>query len=119
MAEKKAKNKPMTDKQSYRVKNEYLAENYSEVTPMEFYREMFPLGSFERRGHLEDAKANGILTVIEGDKARNYVVFDDLREIVGHKASVHELDLWTVCQQRRLRTDALLGAGSICGIHGA
>lgn len=87
MAEKKAKNKPMTDKQSYRVKNEYLAENYSEVTPMEFYREMFPLGSFERRGHLEDAKANGILTVIEGDKARNYVVFDDLREIVGQKGA--------------------------------
>ena len=87
MVEKKAKDKPMTDKKSYRVKNEYLTENYSEVTPMEFYREMFPLGSFERRGHLEDAKANGILTVIEGDKARNYVVFDDLREIVGQKGA--------------------------------
>ena len=46
MAEKKAKNKPMTDKQSYRVKNEYLAENYSEVTPMEFYVNYAVVGVF-------------------------------------------------------------------------
>ena len=79
MAEKKQekkRRKPLTDKQSYRVKNEYLTEHYSEVTPMAFYRDMFPVGSFERRGHHEDAKANGILTVIDGDKARNYIVFD-------------------------------------------
>ena len=69
MAEKKQEKKRrklLTDKQSYRVKNEYLTEHYSEVTPMAFYRDMFPVSSFERRGHHEDTKANGILTVIDG-----------------------------------------------------
>lgn len=85
--QEKKRRKPLTDKQSYRVKNEYLVEHYSEVTPMAFYRDMFPVGSFERRGHHEDAKANGILTVIDGDKARNYIVFDDLKEIIEQKGA--------------------------------
>ena len=45
----KQQRKSLTDKQSYRVKNDYLVEHYTEVTPMEFYRDMFPAGSFERR----------------------------------------------------------------------
>lgn len=85
--QEKQQRKSLTDKQSYRVKNDYLVEHYTEVTPMEFYRDMFPVGSFERRGHHEDAKANGILTVIDGDKARNYIVFDDLKEIVEQKGA--------------------------------
>lgn len=85
--QEKQQRKSLTDKQSYRVKNDYLVEHYTEVTPMEFYRDMFPAGSFERRGHHEDAKANGILTVIDGDKARNYIVFDDLKEIVEQKGA--------------------------------
>ena len=30
------------------------------VAPYEFYREIFPEGSFERKGHFEDRKGNGI-----------------------------------------------------------
>ena len=34
----------------YREKNEYLEEFLEWITPYEFYREVFPVGSFERRG---------------------------------------------------------------------
>lgn len=70
-----------TDKQLYKLKNEYLQTYFEEVTAREFYRAVFPEGSFERAGHPEDGKANGIITVIEDEKARNCMVFDDLAVI--------------------------------------
>ncbi len=68
----------LTDEQLYQMKNEYLNTFFEEVSPKDFYRDIFPEGSFERVGHPEDEKANGILTVIEHEKAKNYMVFDDL-----------------------------------------
>lgn len=77
-------------RQLYREKNEHLEKFLEPVTPFEFYREIFPKGSLERRGHYEDAKGNGIaLTVpkgengialeIEGDgKARRHTITDEL-----------------------------------------
>ena len=76
----------------YREKNEYLEKFLEPVTPFEFYREIFPVGSFERKGHFEDEKGNGIaVTVpktagialgIEGDgKARRYTITDELSEL--------------------------------------
>ena len=53
----------------YREKNEYLEEFLEWITPYEFYREVFPVGSFERRGHFEDAKGNGIAVTIPKGKA--------------------------------------------------
>lgn len=70
-----------TDKQLYKLKNEYLNTYFEEVSPKKFYRAVFPEGSFERAGHPEDEKANGIITVIEDEKARNRMVFDDLAVI--------------------------------------
>ena len=60
-----------TDKQLFKMKNEWLGQFYEQVKPKEFYRAVFPEGSFEREGHPEDEKCNGVLTVIEGEKARN------------------------------------------------
>ena len=60
-----------TDKQLFKMKNEWLGQFYEEVKPKDFYRAVFPEGSFEREGHPEDEKCNGVLTVIEGEKARN------------------------------------------------
>ena len=68
-----------TDKQLFKMKNEWLGQFYEEVKPRDFYRAVFPEGSFEREGHPEDEKCNGVLTVIEGEKARNYIVFDELK----------------------------------------
>lgn len=70
-----------TDKQLFKMKNEWLGQFYEEVKPKEFYRAVFPKGSFEREGHPEDGKCNGVLTVIDGDKARNYIVFDELNMV--------------------------------------
>lgn len=69
------------ERKSYKIKNEYLLEHYEEVQPLDFYREIFPVGSFERNGHKEDLKANGILTIIGEPKANNHLIFDDLESI--------------------------------------
>jgi len=76
-----SEHKNYTDVQLFEMKNEKLRQSYKEVTPMDFYRDIFPVGSFERKGHFEDERGNGIITVIEGEKARNYLVFDDLDTI--------------------------------------
>ena len=70
-----------TDKQLFKMKNEWLGQFYEQVKPKEFYRAVFPEGSFEREGHPEDEKCNGVLTVIEGEKARNCIVFDELNMV--------------------------------------
>ena len=41
----------------YREKNEHLTRFLEPVEPYEFYREIFPEGSFERKGHYEDGRA--------------------------------------------------------------
>ena len=76
----------------YQEKNEHLAKFLEPVTPFEFYREIFPVGSFERKGHFEDAKGNGIAVTlpeaagtaleIEGAcKAKHYTITDELSEL--------------------------------------
>ena len=55
----------------YREKNEHLEKFLEPVEPYEFYREIFPEGSFERKGHFEDRKGNGIaVTVTKGEVDR-------------------------------------------------
>ena len=72
-------------KQLYLEKNNWLKKFYEEVTPVEFYRGIFPEGSFERQGQQIDLKANGIITVIEKhdekDVPFNLLVFDNLKTI--------------------------------------
>ena len=70
----------------YREKNEHLERFLEPVTPFEFYREIFPVGSFERKGHFEDEKGNGIavtvppkaagiaLEIQEEGKAKRYTI---------------------------------------------
>ena len=80
----------------YMEKNAHLEQFLEQVTPFEFYREIFPEGSFERKGHFEDSKPNGIVVSlpgrggsvngialeIEGDgKAKRYIITDDLKRL--------------------------------------
>lgn len=65
----------------YREKNEYLNQFYEEVPPLDFYREIFPIGSFERAGHQEDEKANGVLRDLSGERPKTYIVTDELQAI--------------------------------------
>ena len=74
----------------YYEKNDHLWKFLEPVTPHDFYREIFPKGTFERKGHFEDGKGNGIaLTIpnkaqgialqIERDgRAKRYTITDDL-----------------------------------------
>ena len=76
----------------YREKNEHMEKFLEPVTPFEFYREIFPVGSFERKGHFEDAKGNGIMVTVpkaagialeikEKGKAKRYTITDELSEL--------------------------------------
>ena len=62
--------KKPTEKQLYKLKNEWLGQFFEEVKPKEFYRAVFPEGSFERAGHFEDGKANGIITIVKTIRQR-------------------------------------------------
>jgi len=44
----------------YLEKNAWLDAHYERIEPHVFYREIFPVGSFERKGHFEDEKGNGV-----------------------------------------------------------
>jgi hypothetical protein len=71
----------MDYKKLYIEKNDFLRNHYTELEPLEFYRELFPAGSFERAGHPEDGKANGIISIIEEKTAKNRIIFDDLQTV--------------------------------------
>lgn len=62
----------------YHEKNAHLGKFYEAVEPMDFYRGIFPVGSFERAGHHEDAKPNGILLDLSGEKPQHRLVTDEL-----------------------------------------
>ena len=77
-------------RQLYQDKTDLLETYLEPVEPHEFYREIFPRGSFERKGRYEDEKGNGIAVTIpqqsrgialeierEG-KAKRYTITDDL-----------------------------------------
>ena len=44
----------------YLEKTAWLDTHYERIEPRAFYREIFPVGSFERKGHFEDKKGNGV-----------------------------------------------------------
>lgn len=67
---------------------DYLAANYEELDPMAFYRELFPVGSFQSKGIYEKGSYNGILLAVPPEKRpdgsmkiRRYTVTDDLEAI--------------------------------------
>lgn len=67
----------------YKEKIDYMDTNYKRIEPMDFYREIFPKGSFEEKGKMDSVrKGNGIIVykTPKGDTHTN-IVFDDLQEI--------------------------------------
>lgn len=80
----------------YMEKNSHLEQSLVKVTPHDFYREIFPEGSFEREGCYEDNRPNGIavslpgkggavngiaLEIEGGGVARRYIITDDLKKL--------------------------------------
>ena len=72
-------------RQEFMEKETWLSATYERVEPFDYYRDMFPEGSFERAGH-DDSRPNGMLSIIndETQRGRSYprMVFDDLGEIM-------------------------------------
>lgn len=62
----------------YTEKEEYLAQYFDRVAPLDFYRDIFPVGEFETAGIYSDAKPNGIALYFEDGSPRRRLVFDDL-----------------------------------------
>ena len=66
----------------YQEKNNLLEQYLEPVTGYEFYREIFPEGSFERKGVYEDQKGNGIAVEILGKgKVKRCTVTDGLEQL--------------------------------------
>ena len=66
----------------YKQKNEFLDQHEActRVTPEEFYRDLFPAGSFQEKGVLDDGRGNGIVLEVNGDgTVQRYTVTDDLK----------------------------------------
>lgn len=59
---------------------DYLYNFYDEVTPKEFYRDIFPKGSLEEKGKYETGKYNAIAVEIS-KKIRRFTITDDLNRI--------------------------------------
>lgn len=62
---------------------EALAASFDEVSALDFYREIFPAGSFEERGIYEAGRYNGIAVCIPkgGDRTKRITVTDELDAI--------------------------------------
>lgn len=69
----------------------YLIENFDELRPREFYRELFPVGELDRAGEFNKGKYTAIaVRIFENDgKVHRYSVCDDL-EVVEELASCNE-----------------------------
>lgn len=72
--------------QQYILKHELLLERgFEEVTPMEFYRDLFPEGSLQKKGELRCGRGNVIVSQIreetDKEKSRQWVATDDLKVI--------------------------------------
>lgn len=69
----------------YLQKDFLLKNTFQSVEPFEFYRDLFPVGSFQKKGNLKDGKGNMILSHIRqnssDEKSKRFLVFDDLKDI--------------------------------------
>ena len=72
-------------KDFYPEKIAYLENTYEEFKPLDFYREMFPVGSFQTENETGNFKPNGLIQMhFKGDKhqkMRTTIIYDSLTEL--------------------------------------
>lgn len=73
---------------------EILDSSFDEIYYMDFYRDLFPEGGFEKKGIYEDGKYNGIAVSIAKGKnhTKRYTITDDLNAIT-EMVSTHDFCL--------------------------
>ena len=71
--------------EQFMAKKRFLEGNgIRPVHPFDFYRDVFPAGSFERLGHQEDCKPNGIAQIIRKDddkRSKAVIITDGLEQL--------------------------------------
>lgn len=66
----------------FQDKMNFLEQFTESVSLVEFYRELFPAGSFERKGHPEDCRPNGlIIAKMDSDLHHTFIVYDELENL--------------------------------------
>lgn len=66
----------------YLEKEAHLGTYLEKVTPYEFYRDLWPEGTFEREGCPDDSKPNGLALEIKGKgKAQHVILTDGLEQL--------------------------------------
>lgn len=71
----------------FEEKNKYLNERFEQVDYKLFYRDVFPCGSFERKGHYDDKKGNGIVVIIDKERYTRVTITDEheqLEDLINH-----------------------------------
>ena len=72
-------------KKAYHDKVKFMKEmGVPEVTPQEFYRDLFPVGSLEERGDVNGGKGNAVGSCLRPSgkgRTRQWVIYDDLKEL--------------------------------------
>lgn len=62
--------------------SEYLAGLFPEVAPLDFYRDLFPIGTLDKRNAMTKGKYCGIAVQVVGkNKARRFTITDELDNI--------------------------------------
>lgn len=68
--------------------NQYLQERFEEVSPFEFYREIFPAGELDTEGAFTKGKYTGIVVTVTSErkpdgkvKIKRYSITDDLQTV--------------------------------------
>lgn len=65
-----------------------LNKDFPEISPFDFYREIFPSGSFQMNGEIKDNKGNGIAVSINDKRVKHHIITDNQDQI----GSLIELD---------------------------
>jgi len=59
-----------------------LSEKFEEVSPLEFYRDLFPNGHLDKKGKFTKGKYTGVITQVdEENKVKRTIITDDLEAI--------------------------------------
>lgn len=65
---------------SYAEKQSFLSANFKQISATEFYRDLFPVGSFERP-NMAEGKPNGIVWCDLNGHVRTSLFYDDLERL--------------------------------------
>lgn len=78
--------KPVNKRLYTQKLNWFREQGFEEILPLDFYRELFPIGTFEKQRDLRSGKPNGILVEVSEKGGFHKIITDDLdgiRECLG------------------------------------